>query len=210
MKNLLCWLCLSFFSVCGYAQGSNIVLQHFLEKMTAGPVEMSFKFTYENVPKKVRDLQIGILLYSDDQYHLQLADLDIYCDGISKWVRNETVGEVTVFPAEEAVEMTENPLKYILNNEAEFHVRPAKHLVKDGRKLITIDLIPNSKDAVYTMINLLLEETTFLPVQLTYKMKDGQRYIIDVDAIDTNIAVKSFSFSFPSHLYPGIVINDLR
>jgi hypothetical protein len=41
-------------------------------------------------------------------------------------------------------------------------------------------------------------------------MKDGQRYVIDVDNVDTAVAVKSFSFSFPSHLYPGITVNDLR
>jgi hypothetical protein len=65
-------------------------------------------------------------------------------------------------------------------------------------------------EAVYTMINLQVEEETFLPVQITYKMKDGQRYIIDVDKIDTNITVKAFSFVFPSHLYPNVTINDMR
>jgi hypothetical protein len=60
------------------------------------------------------------------------------------------------------------------------------------------------------MITLQVGEASFLPVQLTYKMKDGQRYIIDVDNIDTEVAVKAFSFSFPSSLYPNVVINDLR
>jgi outer membrane lipoprotein-sorting protein len=208
-KNVL-WLCLFLFPICGYAQTSRIVLQQFLEKMTAGPVKMSFTFTYDNVPKKVHDLQIGTLMYSGEQYHLQMGDFDVYCDGINKWIYNELVEEVSIFPAEEVVEMTDNPLKYILNNGDNFRYRPAKHLVQKGKKVISIDLIPKSKNAVYTMVNLQVEKETLLPVQLTYKMKDGQRYIIDVNQIDTNIAVKSFSFSFPAHLYSGITINDLR
>lgn len=210
MKKVVLWICLSVFPVFGYTQTSRVILQHFLERMTTGPVEMSFKMTYENVPKKVRDLQIGILLYSDEQYHLQLGDLDVYCDGTNKWVYNESVSEVTIFPAEEAVEMTDNPLKYILSNEDNFRYRPAKHLMQNGKKILSVDLVPKNRDAVYTMINLRVDENTFLPVQLTYKMKDGQRYIIDVDKIDTEIAVKSFSFSFPSNLYPDATINDMR
>jgi outer membrane lipoprotein-sorting protein len=196
--------------VFGYTQAPRVILQHFLKKMTTGPVEMSFKITYENVPKKIRNLQIGILMYSDEQYHLQLGDLDVYCDGTSKWVYNESTAEVTIFPAEEDVEMTDNPLKYVLNNEDNFRYRPAKHLVQNGKKVMSLDLIPKSRDAIYTMINLRVEEKTFLPVQLTYKMKDGQRYIIDVDKVDADVAVKSFSFSFPAHLYPDATINDLR
>ncbi|MDR3180914.1 MAG: outer membrane lipoprotein carrier protein LolA, partial [Prevotellaceae bacterium] len=202
MKKVVLWLCLFLFPICGYTQAPRVVLQRFLEKMTAGPVEMSFKFTYENVPKKVRNLQIGILVYSDEQYHLQLGDLDVYCDGTNKWIYNESTSEVTILPVEEAVEMTENPLKYIMNNENDFRYRTAKHLVQNGKKAISIDLIPKSRDAVYTMVNLRVEEKTFLPVQITYRMKDGQRYIMDVDKVDADIALKSFSFSFPSHLYP--------
>ncbi|MDR0692088.1 MAG: outer membrane lipoprotein carrier protein LolA [Prevotellaceae bacterium] len=210
MKKKVLWVCLFLFPICGYTQASRIVLQHFLERMTAGPVEMSFTFTSDNVPKKVHDLQTGVLLYSGEQYHLQLGELDIYCDGISKWIYNGAVEEVTVLPAEEADDMTDNPLKYIMHNEDNFRYRPVKHLTQKGKKIISVDLIPKSKDAVYTMVNLQVEEKTFLPVQLTYKMKDGQRYIIDVNRIDVDIAVKSFSFSFPAQLYSGITINDLR
>jgi outer membrane lipoprotein-sorting protein len=99
------------------------------------------------VQKKTRDLQIGILLYNDTQYHLQMGDLDVYCDGTSKWVYSESVDEVTVFPAEEAVEMTDNPLKYLINNEDKFRYRPVKRLVQNGQKVFSIDLIPQSKDA---------------------------------------------------------------
>jgi outer membrane lipoprotein-sorting protein len=194
----------------GYSQPPREILQQFLEKMTAGPVEMSFKFTYDNAPKKIQDSQTGILMYGGRQFHLQLGDLDVYCDGISKWVCNESVGEVTIFPAEEAVEMTDNPLEYIINNEDNFRYRPTKRLVQHGKKVLAIDLIPKSLEAAYTMINLQVEEETFVPVQITYKMKDGQRYIIDVDEVDTNITVKSFSFMFPSHLYPNVTINDMR
>jgi outer membrane lipoprotein-sorting protein len=210
MKRNILWVCLFLFPVCGYTQASRMVLQHFLERMTAGPVDMSFKFTYDNVPKKVHDMQIGILIYNGEQYHLQLGDLDVYCDGINKWVYNESTSEVTIFPAEEAVEMTDNPLKYLMRNEDNFRYRTAKHLVHDGKKVIHIDLIPENEDAVYTMVNLRVEEQTFLPVQIIYRMKDGQRYTIDVDKIDTDIAVKPFGFSYPSHLYPDAVINDMR
>jgi outer membrane lipoprotein-sorting protein len=194
----------------GSAQTSREVLQHFLEKMTAGPVEMAFKFTYENVPKKVRDLQIGILLYSGEQYHLQLGDLDVYCDGTNKWVYNEAVEEVTIFPVEEAVEMTDNPLEYLIHNGDKFSYRPVKQLMQQGKKVLSIDLIPKSRDAAYTMVNLQVEKETFLPAQITYKMKDGQRYVIDVDSLDTDVAVKAFSFSFPAHQYPNVAINDMR
>jgi outer membrane lipoprotein-sorting protein len=210
MKNVTLCIALCLFSLCGYSQTARVILQQFLDKMTAGPVEMAFQFTYNNAPKKINDSQTGTLLYSGRQFHLQLGDLDVYCDGISKWVYNESVGEVTVFPAEEEVEVTDNPLTYIMNNGDDFRYRPAKRFTQHGKKVQGIDLVPQSKDALYTMINLQVEEVTFLPVRITYRMKDGQRYIIDVDRIDTNTAVKPFSFVFPSDLYPDAVINDLR
>ncbi|MDR3185030.1 MAG: outer membrane lipoprotein carrier protein LolA [Prevotellaceae bacterium] len=210
MKKMICWAALCLISAWGYAQPARDVVQRFLEKMTSGPVEMMFKFTYENTPKKIRDMQTGIMVYSGEHYHLQLGDLDIYCDGVSKWIYNEAVNEVTIFPSEEAVEMTDNPLKYILNNENKFRYRPVKHLAPNGKKVFSTDLIPTSKDAAYTMINLQVEEETFLPVQLTYKLKNGQRYILDVDSLNTEVAVKAFSFSFPAHRYPNAVVNDLR
>jgi outer membrane lipoprotein-sorting protein len=210
MKNVV--LCVSLFllSICGYSQASREVLQHFLEKMTEGPVELSFNFTYNNEPKKVHDSQTGIILFSGRQFHLQLGDLDVYCDGTSKWVCNETVGEVTIFHADEASEMTDNPLEYIINNEDNFLYRSIKHLVQQGRNVVAIDLVPKSTEALYDMISLQIEEGTFMPVQIIYRLKDGQRYIIDVSMVDAEVAVKPFSFVFPSHLYSNITINDMR
>jgi outer membrane lipoprotein-sorting protein len=210
MKNILLWVYLTLLPVCGSAQTSQEVLQHFLEKMTAGPVEMSFKFTYDNEPKKVHDLQIGILLYDGKQYHLQLGDLDVYCDGINKWVYNEAVEEVTILPVEETAEMTDNPLAYLIYNGDKFNYRPVKQVVLQGEQVFSVDLIPKNRDAAYTMVNLQVEKETFLPVQLSYKMRDGQSYTIDVNSFNTDVTVKAFGFSFPSHLYPGVVINDMR
>jgi outer membrane lipoprotein-sorting protein len=204
------WALLLLFSVHGYAQDARTVVQRFLEKMTAGTVEMSFKLTYDNAPKKIHDMQTGTLTYSGEQYRLQSGDLDVYCDGLNKWIYNKSVDEVTIFPAEETDGITGNPLKYIMANEANFRYRPLKRLSQNGRKLLSAELIPASKDAPYTMINLQVDEATFLPVQLTCKTKDGQRHIIDVDTIDTEAKVKAFGFTFPAHRYPGAVVNDLR
>jgi outer membrane lipoprotein-sorting protein len=178
--------------------------------MTMAPVEMSFRFTYENAAKKVHELQAGTLLYAGDQYRLTLGDLDVYCDGTSKWVYNGKVNEVTVFPVEAAVDMTDNPLAYLIYNKDEFNYRPVKQLKRQGKRALGVDLIPKDRNAAYTTVNLQVEKETFLPMQITYEMKNGQSYIIDVISIDTGIAVEPSSFAFPSHLHPRVTINDMR
>jgi outer membrane lipoprotein-sorting protein len=211
MRKIVLWAaCLLLLPGLGRAQTSREAVQRFLVKMTAGSVHLSFRFTVDNAQKNTRDAQTGSLLYDGARYHLRLGDLDLYCDGTSKWVYSEAVDEVTVFTAADDVEMTDNPLTYLIINEDKFRYRPAKRLVQNGRPALSIDLIPQRKDAPYSLITLLLDEASFLPLQLTYKMKDGQCYIIDVDRLDTGVAVKASDFSFPAGRYPRATVNDLR
>jgi outer membrane lipoprotein-sorting protein len=216
MKNILLgFLLLLPIGISAQPQNNNRIntqtlLQRFLGKMTTGPVAMTFTFTYENTPKKIKEVEKGTVVYSGQQFHLQIGVLNVYCDGISKWICNDDIQEVTVYAAEENMDMTQNPLNYLLTNKDNFRHRPVRHEVKNGQKLLALDLLPKEKNAPYILVGLLLDEETLELVQVLYKMKGGQRYLVDVEKIDTNVAVKAFSFVFPKSSYAGYAINDMR
>jgi hypothetical protein len=185
------------------------VLQRFLKQITENPVEMAFTFTYENTAKKLQDEMKGILRYSGNSFHLQLDDMDVYCDGKSKWVCMNGIKEVTIYRADESPDLMDNPLQFILANKDKFRYKPLRNTTHKGQKILRIEMIPVDTNTAYTSVVLLLHDETLNPVQFIYNMKNTQRYVIDIDKIAKTTAVPD-NFIFPTALYHDFNIVDLR
>jgi hypothetical protein len=185
------------------------VLQHFLKQITESPVEMSFTFTYENTAKKLQDEMNGTLWYSGNSFHLQVDGMDVYCDGKSKWVCMNEIKEVTIYQAEEAPDLMDNPLQFILTNKDKFRYKPLRSATHKGQKIWQIEMIPIDSNTAYTSVVLLLHHETLNPVQFIYNTKNTQRYVIGIDKIAKTTAVPD-KFIFPTALYHDFNIVDLR
>jgi outer membrane lipoprotein-sorting protein len=193
------------------AQDSRTLLNDFLLKMTGQPVELTFLFTYENLSQKIKESQEGVVVYDGRLFRLYAGDMEVYSDGKSKWIYNKLVDEVTIFPAGDTHDVTDNPLEYILQNKDDFRYKPTmqRKAVAD-KYLLSIDLLPQDKKVAYLSIGLAIEESTLEPVEIQYRMKDGQRYTVKIMKINFKPDVKATDFIFPVILYPNAEVIDLR
>jgi outer membrane lipoprotein-sorting protein len=197
--------------VCLHAQDSKFFLQTFVQKMSARPVLFDFLFEYENLPQQINETHKGTALCYNKQFRVLTANVEVYCDGDTKWVYNVSVDEVMIFPAAEAHDITDNPLLYIQQHADNFKHKPTvQRKVEQGKAVLFLDLIPKDKKAVYISIGLTVDAVTYYPVSIQYRLKDGQRYTIHVSAFDDKVETKAADFSFPQHKYPAAEVIDLR
>ncbi len=213
VRNLLLLLIFNFqFSIFNcFAQESKTFLQSFIEKMSAQPVSFDFTFTYENLAKDTKETRTGTALCNDRKFRILTGEMDVYCDGHTKWLYNVAAEEVMVFPASETHDITDNPLQYIRQNAGTFkYKREVQRLSVNGQQLLHLDMFPQDKKAVYISVGLTVEAGTYIPVKILYKLKDGQRYTIDIANFDDRVGAKNPDFVFPVAQYPSVEIVDLR
>ncbi len=193
------------------AQDSKLFLQTFVQKMSAQPVLLTFSFEYENQPKKIKETHEGTALCNNKQFRVLTAGLEVYCDGQTKWVYNTTADEVMLFPATEAHDITDNPLLYIQQHADDFKYKSTvQRKVAQGKPLLFLEMFPKDKKAVYISVALTVDAATYYPQTITYRLKDGQRYTINVTAFDDKVDTKATDFLFPKQKYPTAEVVDLR
>jgi outer membrane lipoprotein-sorting protein len=139
------------------------------------------------------------------------AKVEVYCDGATKWVYNVDADEVMLFPATEAYDITDNPLLYIQQHVDNFKYKPTvQRKVEQGKAVIHLDMFPKDKNTAYISIGLTVDATTYYPVAIQYRLKDGQRYTINVSTFDNKVSAKNTDFIFPKHKYSTAEVIDLR
>ncbi len=194
-----------------FAQESKTFLQSFIEKVSAQPVSFNFTFTYENLAKETKETHAGLALCHGEKFRLLTGETDVYCDGRTKWVYNVAAEEAMIFPASETHDITDNPVQYIRQHAGTFkYKREVQRLSVNGRALLHLDMFPQDKKAVYISVGLTVDAATYFPVKIVYKLKDGQRYTVDVTGFDDKVDIRQADFAFPAAKYPHAEMIDLR
>ena len=210
-KKLSYILSLLLLPACLHAQDSKLFLQTFVQKMSAQPVLMTFSFEYENLPKQIKETYEGTAFCNSKQFRVLTAKVEVYCDSVTKWVYTTDTDEVMLFPAAEAYDITDNPLLYIQQHADDFKYKSTvQRKVAQGKAVLHLDLIPKDKNAVYISVGLTVDAATYYPLTIQYRLKDGQRYTINVSAFNDKIQAKATDFVFPKQKYPTAEVVDLR
>jgi len=213
MRTAYCLLLTAYclLPLCLQAQDSKLFLQTFVQKMSAQPVLLNFSFEYENLPQQIKETYEGTALCNGKQFRVITDKVEVYCDGKTKWVYNIDADEVMLFPATEAHDITDNPLLYIQQHADNFKYKPTvQRKVVQGKAVLYLDLIPKDRNAAYISVGLTVDAATYYPLVMQYRLKDGQRYTINVSSFDDKIAAKNNDFVFPKHKYPTAEVVDLR
>ncbi|MDR0295993.1 MAG: outer membrane lipoprotein carrier protein LolA [Prevotellaceae bacterium] len=197
--------------LCLQAQDSKTFLQTFVQKMSAQPVLLNFSFEYESLQQQIKETYEGTALCHSKQFRVLTEKVEVYCDGTTKWVYNVDFDEVMLFPATEAYDITDNPLLYIQQHADDFKYKSTvQRKLEQGKAVLHLDMFPKDKNAAYISVGLTVDATTYYPVAIQYRLKDGQRYTISVSAFDGKIAAKNNDFIFPKHKFPTAEVVDLR
>ncbi len=195
------------------AQDAKSHIEAFVKKMNAYPiVEMNFIAKFENLQDNATEEHRGTLLYSGNKFRILMGEIEVYCDGKSKWFYNKPVDEVTIFPAGEAMDITDNPLAYITANYKNgFKYKQKPDRTEDGKQLKEIEMFPNDRKSNYISIILTFEAKSLSPYIINYNTKDGIRYTVKVINFASSVTnIEDGSFIYPAQRYPNAEVVDLR
>lgn len=155
----------------------------------------------------------GTVNAQGDAYKLINPDLELYCDGHSKWLVNQSDKEVIIMPHDPGVtDIVENPLGFMTSvdkgYEYPFRVFSGS---RSGRQIWVVELTPLNKRAAYKSISIGMEKNTYIPVMIKYVAKDNTGYTIDIKKFTkvNTLRPKEFFQLTPARL-KGYEINDMR
>lgn len=150
-------------------------------------------------------------------FKLLNPELEVYCDGVSKWIYNVASAELTIFPNDTTqADLVENPVGFLLSlnsgnsdfrkpGKAQYNKNPL-----DGRAVWSIELTPKSRYAPYKGLTICVDASDYLPSVLMYKSADDNTYTINIKSVRKLPLWPLSNFRFPEKMLPGLTVTDLR
>lgn len=183
-------------------------------------IELTFDLAAADSKGAINGSLQGTVQAQGYSYKLINPDLEIYCDGKSKWILNKATQELTIFPNDTTqTDLVENPIGFLTSlskaNSQFTHPRKAVETLKpQGCKPVwQIELAPKSKYAVYKSLILAIEKESNLPCLIRYQSKDDSSFTINIKTIKPQVAPWPIAnFQIPSSYLTqkDITIVDLR
>ena len=159
------------------------------------------------------DTVAGSYEVSGDSYHLTTPDMELYCDGITKWEVNLLDREVAI----DSVDPTDrtvmgNPTRLFDFLDGSYSRRYIGPALIDGTACERIELKETTAgSAEGQTIDLYLSAATGLPVRVGYTIGFmSTEATVDVVSITPRIALDRAAFSYNAGRYPGYEIIDFR
>lgn len=215
-SSLLFFVLFLFLSVTSNAQSKTgaQVANGFVDFMrSSSVVSASFVFGANDASgKEVVSLKCSLVLRGNF-YKMVNENIEVYCDGKTKWIINRDAGEVSILNNDSAVpDPSENPLAFFASLK-ELYSFPNKSAQKvlNGVKAYGVSLTAlKGKIAAYPVINLLTEENG-RPLSVEFRGKNGFVYKAEsFRFIQLTGIVKDEDFRPNASKLNGLYINDLR
>ncbi|MBR4975053.1 MAG: outer membrane lipoprotein carrier protein LolA, partial [Bacteroidales bacterium] len=148
--------------------------------------EVLFDFVARSSDGAILLEQSGVFVAQDDSFVMSTDIIDLYCDGVSKWILEKELLEMTIVPHDKSLnDITENPFGVLRNLDLSLYKFPKKSKVAkiDSQVLQVITLTPKEKDPNYTSIVISLSDNTHLPISIEYFSRTGDSYFVRVNSI---------------------------
>jgi len=217
MKILALATLVSFmFAIQGSAQNPGVArAKEILDRVSArvkgfSTLSANFSFTLENLQQQITETHQGSINIKGDKYKVSLMGVNTYFDGNNLWVHMTEVNEVNVSGAEVMEGELLNPATIFTIHEQGFRYIHAGETTINGRQVDIIDLFPEDRDQPFSRIKLFIYRDNLNLARLMQIGKDGNNYIVDIDTLQTNLAVNDTFFTFNPSNHPGIEVIDLR
>lgn len=198
------------------AKSSEIVLNELKRQISQMKTsEVLFDFVARSSDGAILLEQSGAFVAQDDSFVMSTDIIDLYCDGVSKWILEKELLEMTIVPHDKSLnDITENPFGVLRNLDLSLYKFPKKSKVaKVGSQVLqVVTLTPKEKDPNYTSIVISLSDSTNLPVSIEYFSRTGDSYFVRVNSIG-GIAEKTPEYFVPGAQVldnPDLYITDLR
>lgn len=169
-----------------------------------------FLLKVSTTDNKVLDTKKGSILLKGNQFNVQLAGQEIFCNGKTIWSYNKDTKEVqvnnyqpkpgSISPESLFNDFYDKDFLYRLRATSRFHNRPVD----------VIEMTPLDKSKPYFKVIVLIDKQSKNVVSTEIYEKGGNRYIYEVEKFIPNAPATESDFVFNKVNYPGVDVVDLR
>ena len=162
----------------------------------------------------------GVIYSQGYAFKLINPELELFCDGKTKWILNTSAMELTILDNDTTqVDLVENPVGFLTSLDSgksgyNYPVRPKEG--KSGaagslsKAIWLVELTPVNKWMAYKSVTIGVDKVTFLPLFIEYLSKDGSKYTADIKSVKRVSGYPASMFIFPESRTKGLVVTDLR
>jgi outer membrane lipoprotein-sorting protein len=183
-------------------KAEKIVTQVAQKLKTDSPISISFSLIEKGVKTTG---QKGEFTFSGNKYFGGFLNNRIYCDGVSVWIYQQEIEEVTINSVEDSQNDILNISKFI--SEANTKFRPK--LIREESGNYIIDLTPKTKSE-FSKVRLRINTQTNRISSLEVNYRNSNSYIYNITSYKTKVQLKDSDFVFNPKDYPSANIVDLR
>ena len=171
--------------------------------------EVAFTQALTNESAGVKEEMKAKITIKGDKYRLELAEQQIYYNGITIWRYLPASKEVNVdnfdpksddLDPSKIFEMYKKGFKYLLLGEKN----------EGGVLCDEVDLVPEKKDAQYFKIKMLISKKDKSVQSWIMFDRSGNRFKNTITKFTPNIKVDDAYFTFDPKNFPGVEVIDLR
>ena len=188
------------------------ILRQLTETIKAMPaIDMSFELIQNS--SAGGPIYKGVVNAQGTSYKFSNPELELYCDGTTKWILNVSAKELVIVSNDaSATDIVENPIGFLtsLNKGYEYPFRVFSSS-RNGKEIWVIELTPVNKRLAYKSISVGVEKNSYIPRMIKYMAKDGSSYLINITGFErVNTLRPKDYFKFPASRFSGLQINDMR
>ncbi|MDP3453234.1 MAG: outer membrane lipoprotein carrier protein LolA [Bacteroidales bacterium] len=182
-------------------------------------VEFSFELIAKDESGDLSGDFKGVIYSQGYAFKMVNPELELFCDGETKWILNSSMMELTIIPNDTTqTDLVENPVGFLTSLEGgksgyNFAVRPKEgtnHTLSSSKVVWLVELTPVNRWMAYKSVTIGIDKVTSLPLFIEYLAKDGSKYTALIKSVKHLSGLPSATFVFPEARKKGLVVTDLR
>lgn len=188
------------------------ILKSISDTYKAGKTHLiEFKLDIE-LPGQAIESQQGTLVQADDKFVLKMEERTIISNNETVWMYLNEMNEVQINDAdfdEDSEFMSPSDLFELYDSEAFIFAIVNEENV-GGTQMVMIEAKPVDEDSDYSKMRLAITKQSQAVKSLKIFNKDGSRFTMHINQIQSNYPVNEKTFMFNAEDYEGVQIEDLR
>jgi len=183
-----------------------IIAQFSNKLMTLPAFEMGFSIMMDG------QSIVGTVQAEKDSYRLENKEVNLFCDGQTKWIHNRGNNEVIILKNDlSQVDLVENPMAFFTSlNKGYTYADKAKSSNYNNIPVWVIDLFPINKRQGYNKISLLIDKRNDAPVRIVYVMKNGESLAVNITKFTEQKPWGKDHFKFDPGQHKNLRVSDMR
>lgn len=174
--------------------------------VTAPGIEAQFTLRYVN---QGGGLQKGNISLKNKKFKLSTEGTTTWFDGKTQWTYVQANDEVNVSEPDESELEAINPYAFISFYKKGYKLKNGTATQANGHQVYEVDMLAEKKTQDIWQVVLMLDKSTYQPVQIKIRQKNDQWFILNITSFTKKSLADSY-FTFQKSDAPNAEIIDLR